>query len=149
MRNAATLLIIAAVLFTAAFACNFSTANLSSLKTGKNADVTSPSNSFAAGDTIYAVADVSNNPGKVKVKMYIQVENMKGVAPGTVIENSVVNLDMEGDAVAKYHYQTYSSTAGGTFKVVAEMYNENGEKKDSKSETITVAPGTSQPDEED
>lgn len=149
MRHFGTLLIVAAVIFTAAFACNFSTANLDSLKVGKNADVTSPNSSFAAGDTVYAVASVANNPGKVKVKMYIQVENMKGVAPGTVIENSVVDLDMEGDALAKYHYQTISSTAGGTFKIVAEMYSENGEKKDSKSETFTVTPGSSSFDDED
>lgn len=142
MRHAATLSIIAAVLFTAAFACNMSTANLSSLKTGKDADVKTAATKFAAGDTIYAVAEVSNNPGKVKVKVYIQVENMKDVKPGTVIENSVVNLDIEGDAVAKYHYETVSDTVGGTFKIIAEMYNENGEKKDSKAETVTVAPGT-------
>lgn len=149
MRHAASISIVAAVLFTAAFACNFSTANLDSLKVGKNADVTSPNSNFSAGDTVYAVAGVANNPGKVKVKMYIQVENMKGVAPGTVIENSVVDLDMDGDALAKYHYQTISSTAGGTFKIVAEMYDENGEKKDSKSETFTVTPGSSSSDDED
>jgi len=149
MRHAASLLIVAAVLFTAAFACNMSTANLSSLKTGKDPDAKNASTKFAAGDTIYAVAEVSNNPGKVKVKMYIQVENMKDVKPGTVIENSVVNLDIDGDAVAKYHYETVSDTAGGTFQIIAEMYNENGEKKDSKAETITVSPGTSSSTDED
>ncbi|MBX3283553.1 MAG: hypothetical protein KF756_13900 [Acidobacteria bacterium] len=143
MRHAGSLLIVAAVLFTAAFACNMSTANLASLKTGKNADVTSPSANFAAGDTIYAVAEIANNPGKVKVKMYLQVENMKGVPSGTVIDNSVVELNIDGDALAKYHYETLSSTVGGTFKMVAEMYDESGEKKDSKSETIIIAPGSS------
>ncbi|MBV6497424.1 MAG: hypothetical protein DYH05_05940 [Acidobacteria bacterium ACB1] len=149
MRHAATLLIVAAVLFTAAFACNMSTANLSSLKTGKDPDAKNETSKYAAGDTIYAVAEVSNNPGKVKVKMYIQVENMAGVKPGTVIDNSVVNLDINGDAVAKYKYETVSDTAGGTFNIVAEMYNENGEKKDSKAQTVTVAPGSSSSPDED
>lgn len=126
-----------------------SSANLSSLKTGKDPDANSVSAKFAAGDTIYAVAEVANNPGKVKVKMYIQVENMAGVKPGTIIDNSVVNLDIDGDAVAKYKYETVSDTAGGTFQIIAEMYNENGEKKDSKAATVTVAPGTPASSDED
>lgn len=148
MRHAGSLIIIAVVLFTAAFACNMSTANLSALKVGQNAEVSNPSSNFAAGDTIYAVASVSNNPGKGKVKMYIQAENVKGVAPGTVVANSVVNLDIDGDAVAKYEYPTVSTASGGTFKMVAELYNEEGEKKDSLNQTIIVAPGSAAEDED-
>ena len=72
MKNLLGLGLVAAVLFTAAFACNVSTANLSSLKTSKAKDGPE-STTFAAGDTIFANATVSNNGSKVSVKLYISV----------------------------------------------------------------------------
>lgn len=140
MKNLLGLGIVAVVLFTAAFACNYSTANLSSLKTMKEKDGAETA-SYKAGDTIYANATVSNNGGKVSVKMYMTVEDAPGMKKGDVIPNSEVKLDIDGDGVAKYNYPTYATTKGGKFNVVAEMYNDAGEKKDSKTAAITVAPG--------
>jgi len=140
VKNLLGLGIVAVVLFTAAFACNMSTANLSSLKTStqKDGDETT---SFKAGDTIYANATVSNNGGKVTVKIYLTVDDAPGMKKGDVIPNSDVSLDLENDGVAKYHYPTFATTKGGKFNVVADMYNDAGEKKDTKSVAITVAPG--------
>lgn len=143
MKNLLGLALVAVVLFTAAFACNVSTANLSSLKTMKAKDG-AETTTFTAGDTIYADAKVANNSGKVTVRMYIQVEdapalNMK---KGDIVPNSETKVEIDGDGVAKYNYPTYATTKGGKFDLVAEMINNDGEKKDSKSVTITVEPGT-------
>ena len=61
-------------------ACNFSvsTANMSSLKLGKDKTVTQEASSFSPGDTIYAVATISNAPGKVKVKGRLSFEDVPG-----------------------------------------------------------------------
>ena len=141
MKNLLGLGIVAIVLFTAAFACNMSTANLSSLKTSKEKDG-AETTAYKAGDTIYANAAVSNNGGKVSVKLYLTVEDAPGMKKGDVIPNSEAKLDLDGDGVAKYNFPTFATSKGGKFNVVAEMYNEGGEKKDSKTVAITVEPGS-------
>jgi len=132
--------IVAVVLFTAAFACNMSTANLSSMKTSAQKDGPETT-SFKAGDTIYADTTISNNGGKVTVKTFITVDDAPGMKKGDVIPNSETSLNVDGDAISKYSYPTFATTKGGKFNVVAEMYNDAGEKKDSKTVAITVAPG--------
>jgi hypothetical protein len=142
VKNLIGLGLVAIVLFTAAFACNMSTANISSLKTMKEKDG-ADTTTYKAGDTIYANATVSNNGGKVTVRMYLQAEDAPGVnmKKGDMVPNSETKLELDGDGVAKYSYPTYATTKGGKFNVVAEMMNSDGEKKDSKSVTITVEPG--------
>ncbi len=145
MKNLTGLFIVAVVLFTGAWACNVSTANLSSLKTSKDEAAANETTTYKAGDTIYATADVANNPGKVTVKMYMIVEDAPGIAnvkKGDIIPNSEVKVDIEKDGAAKYNFPTYPTTKGGKFTVVADMLNEAGEKKDSKSVSITVQPGS-------
>lgn len=150
MKNLFGLIIVAVVIFTAAFACNMSTANISSLKTTKEKDG-ADTTTYKAGDTIYAAATVSNNGGKVTVRMYLQAEDAPGVnmKKGDMVPNSETKLELDGDGVAKYSYPTYATTKGGKFNVVAEMMNEQGEKKDTKSVTITVEPGTASAPTED
>jgi len=142
LKNLNGLIIVAIVLFTGAWACNMSTANLSSLKTSKDKDGAQETTTYKAGDTIYATAAVSNNPGKVTVKIYMTVDDAPGMKKGEQVPNSEVKVDLDGDGRAKYNFPTFPTTQGGKFTVVAEMLNESGEKKDSKSASITVAPGS-------
>lgn len=140
MKNLSALALVGVILFTAAFACNMSTANLSSLKTLKDKDGAETS-TYKAGDTIYANATVSNNGGKVSVKMYLTVDDAPGMKKGDVIPNSEVKLDLDGDGTAKYNFPTYATSKGGKFNIVAEMMNDAGEKKDTKTAGFTVTPG--------
>lgn len=142
MKNLNGLIIVAIVLLTGAWACNMSTANLSSLKTSKDKDGGQETTTYKAGDTIYATAAVSNNPGKVTVKMYMTIDDAPGMKKGDQVPNSEVKLDIDGDGRAKYNFPTFPTTQGGKFTVVADMLNESGEKKDSKTVSITVAPGS-------
>jgi ABC-type enterochelin transport system substrate-binding protein len=50
-------------------ACNASTANMSSLTTSSDKEGKSTQTKFKTGETIYGSAQISNNPGKVKVKL--------------------------------------------------------------------------------
>jgi hypothetical protein len=114
-------------------ACNASTANMSSLKTSSDKDGKTESTKFKTGETIYAAAAIANNPGKVKVNLYLtdsKNETMKG---------SEVSLNLEGDANAKYELPLPEGVPTGTFKLNADMINDAGEKKDTKSVTITIA----------
>jgi hypothetical protein len=114
-------------------ACSFSTANMSSLKTFKDKDGKDETSSYKIGDTIYARAAISNNPGKVKVKL--SLADPKGAA----MKGSDVNVDIDGDGYATYTLPTAEGMEAGSYKLSADMINDAGEKKDSKSTTITIA----------
>lgn len=118
--------------------CNFSTANLSSLKTSKDADGKTEASSFTTGETLYANAVVANNPGKVKVKFQLLAEDVKGINKGEMLKGSDVTVDIPGDGVAKYSVPVSPALPAGSYKLNADMMNEDGEKKDSKTANVTI-----------
>lgn len=122
-------------------ACNFSasTANISGLKLGKDAAVSSETSSFAASDTVYAVATVSNAPGAVKVRGRLVVSAVEGEESGPVpgLEKTI---DLPGSGTATYTFSPPpSGWPKGKYKVEVIMLNENGEQKDQKSADFSVA----------
>lgn len=139
--NVLSVIFISIALILATMACNWSTANLSSLVTSKDKEGKQATTSFKAGETIYATALVSNNGGKVKVNMYVVVEDAKDLKKGETLKGSEVSLDIDGDASANYNLPLPEEFPGGKFKVVADMINDAGEKKDSKSVDISVEAG--------
>lgn len=117
-------------------ACNFSTANLSSLKTSKDKDGKEETTGFKGGETIFAKAAISNNSGKVKVKF--SLTDPKGQA----VSGADVSVDIDGDGNANYSLPTPPSMTAGSYKLTADMLNDSGEKKDSKTAAITLAAGS-------
>jgi hypothetical protein len=113
-------------------ACNASTANMSSLKTSTDKEGKSETTKFKIGDTMYGAATISNNPGKVKVKLYLADPK------GETISGTEVSVDLDGDGVAKYNLTLPEGIASGTYKLNADMLNDAGEKKDSKSADVTI-----------
>ncbi|HEV7699686.1 MAG TPA: hypothetical protein VGO43_05615, partial [Pyrinomonadaceae bacterium] len=65
-----------------------------------------------------------------------------GMTKGSTIPNSEVTLDLDGDGTAKYNFPTFATSKGGKFNIVADMMNDAGEKKDSKTVGVVVEPGT-------
>ncbi|HEX8685426.1 MAG TPA: hypothetical protein VF736_17735 [Pyrinomonadaceae bacterium] len=124
----------------AGLACNFSasTANLSSLKLGKDKDATTETSSFGANDTVYAVATVSNAPGAVKVTGRLVFDQVEGEQSGPVpgLEKT---LDLPESGTATYTFTPPpSGWPKGKYKVEAVMLNDQGEKKDEKSADFSV-----------
>ena len=119
-------------------ACNASTANLSSFKMTKDKEGKEETTSYKTGETMYGFAVVSNNPGKVKVKFSLVVEEAEGMKPGEVIKGSDVSVDMDGSGTATYTLPIPAGAPGGKYKMNADMINEAGEKKDSKSVSVTI-----------
>lgn len=134
------LLIPLGLLVFAAVACNFSasTANISDLKLGKDQAATQQTSSFAASDTVYAVATISNAPGAVKVKGRLVIEDVEGEQSGP-IPGLEKTLDLPGSGTATY---TFTPPADGfpkgKYKVEVFMLNEAGEQKDQKSASFNV-----------
>ena len=126
-------------LFAFVAACSFSTANMSSFKTSKDKEGKTESTTFKAGETIYANAVISNAPGKTTTKIYINDDK------GKLLPGSDVKVELASSGVAAYNLPLPASFAGGKFTIVADMLDENGEKKDSKNVAITIEAGAPPP----
>ena len=121
------------------FACNFSTAHLSSLKVGKDRAVSQETNTFAPNDSFYAVATVSNAPGKIKVKGHLVVEDVEGQKSGPVpgLEKT---LDLDGSSSATFSFTPPpNGWPAGKYKIEVIMLDDKGAQKDQKSASFTVS----------
>jgi hypothetical protein len=116
--------------------CKFSasTANISGLKIGKDKNAATETSTFAPNDTVYAVATISNSPGKVKVKGRLVPED----APGEKGPEDTVDLPSSGTATFTFTPPA-SGFPPGKYKIEVIMMNEEGEQKDTKSGTFTVS----------
>jgi len=121
------------------FACSFSTAHLSSLKIGKDRDVSREASTFAPNDTVYALATVSNAPGKIRVKGQLAIEDVAGENAGP-IPGLEKTLELDGSGTATF---TFTPPAAGwpkgKYKVEVVMMNEQGQQKDHKSASFTAS----------
>lgn len=128
-------------LLAVALACNFSasTANISSVRIGKDKSVNQETTSFAGSDAIYVVATISNSPSKVKVKGQLVVEDAEGLASGP-LPGLEKTLDLDGSGTATYSFTPPpSGWPKGKYKVEVTMMNDSGEQKDSKTVSFSVS----------
>lgn len=132
------------LLLVATLACNFSftTANISSLKLSKDKTGGSTTSSIEPNDTIYALAEVSNAPGKMKLKGRLLVDKIEGYQSGTQVPGAETTIDLPGSATGTFTFSP--PTAGwpaGTYKVEVTLLDEGGEQKEQKTETFSVNGG--------
>lgn len=140
-KTRVNLLLALGLLVAAGLACNFSatTANISELKLGKGQGASQETTTFGAGDTVYAVATVSNVPDKVKVKGLLAFEEVEGEQKGP-IPGLEKTLDLPGSGTASYTFTPPpDGWPKGKYKVDVIMTDEGGQQKDQKSVTFTVS----------
>lgn len=129
-----------ALMAAVALACNWSTANIGSLKISKDEKASTEASDFKPGEKVYAVAQISNNPGKQKVKYRVLYDDVKGQKSGELLSGSENTLDIDGDKAATFWITLPSSGfQNGRYKVEVTMSNEQGEQKDQKSATFNVS----------
>ena len=141
MKNKFYILLAVAAIAIGVTACSFSTAKLSSLKVSNQKGGATDTSSFKAGETIYADAVVANSMSKTTVKYSLVVDEAPGKKKGDVMTGSEVKVELPSSGTASYSLPIPSVFQGGKFTLVADMLNEAGEKKDSKSTPITIAAG--------
>jgi len=135
------LLLASGLLLIVALACSYSasTANISSVKIGKDKAVSQEASSFETNDPVYVVATISNAPGKVKVKGRLLIEDVPGHTTGPVpgLEKT---LDLDGSGTATY---TFTPPADGwpkgKYKVEVILMDDAGAQKDQKSASFAVS----------
>ena len=139
--NRFNLILGAGLLVLAVLACKFSatTANISSLKLGKDKSISDETSTFDPNDTIYALANISNASEKLKIKGRLAIESVSGQKSGPIpgLEDDV---ELPGTGTATFTF-TPPSTGWpkGKYKVEVIMLNEAGEQKDQKTASFTVS----------
>lgn len=128
------------LLYVGACKVSCTTANISSVKLGKDKDISQETHSFAPHDTIYVVATISNNPSKVKVKGRLVVEEVEGEKSGPV-PSSEKTFDVPGDGTVTFTLSHPRGLPRGKYKYEVLMLNEGGEQKDQETATFTVSGG--------
>lgn len=138
------LAIISGVILAVALACNWSTANLSSFKIAKDEAGKNEASQFGPGEKVYAVAEVSNNPGKVKVKFRLLYDDVEGEKSGELVQGAEKDFDVDGSRPLIFWVTLPpSGFKNGKYKIEAVMTDDKGTKKAEKSGTFTVSGFTS------
>ena len=138
-KSTVNLAVCSALLLVVVLACSMSTANLSSLKVGKDKAVTSETSTFGPNDTIYAIGTVSNAPGKVKVKGQIAFDDVAGQQPG-LVPGAETTVELPGSGTAIYTFTPPpNGWPKGKYKVEVTMMDDSGTQKDQKTASFTVS----------
>jgi len=140
-KNRSNLMLSLGIMLLAALACKFgvSTANISGLKIGKDKNVSKETSSFGTSDTVYAIAEISNAPDKLKVKGRLAVDDVEGQEKGPIpgLEDTV---DLTGSGTAIFTFTPPASGwPKGTYRLEVLMLNPDGEQKDQKTVSFTVS----------
>lgn len=138
MKNKFQLAFSIAAVFVIGIACNMSTANMSSLTVSTDKEGKQPTTSFKSGDTIYSVATISNAGSKVSVKFNLTADDVTGMTKGELIKGSDVNIDLPGSGTATYSLPIPNGVPSGKYILTADMHNDTGEKKDSRTTTLDI-----------
>lgn len=126
-------------------ACKFSftTANLSSLKLSKDEKASTTTSSFGPKDTVYAVADVSNSPGKMKLKGRLLFDKVEGQTAGSPVPGAETTIDLPGSGTGTFTFTPPGvGWPNGSYKVEVSLLDEGGEQKDQKTETFSTTGNT-------
>ena len=127
------------LLMAAVLACSATTANISSLKLSSDEEGKNEAKSFKPGDKVYAIAQISNNPGKVQTKFRILYDNVEGENPGALVEGAEKTLEVEGSHPAIFWITLPNrGFRNGRYKLEVSMLTESGEQKDQETTTFDV-----------
>lgn len=120
--------------------CSATTANISSLKVSTDEQGKNEAKSFKPDDKVYAIAQISNNGGKVQAKFRILFDDVDGQEAGTLVQGAETTLDIEGDRPAIFWITLPASGfSNGRYKIEVNMLTESGEQKDQETATFEVS----------
>lgn len=131
--------VLASVLVVVACSVSFTTAHITGFVISKDKAGTQPANSFAAGDTVYAVTSVANVPDKVTLKWRLVAEKVAGFAGNATLPGSELTFELKGDGHGDYSLTPpHGAWPAGTYRIEVSMLDGTAEK-DKRSGTFTVA----------
>jgi ABC-type Na+ efflux pump permease subunit len=139
MKTKSSFLLAVGLFIGVVLACNATTANISSLKVSTDEAGKNESKTFKPGDKVYAIAQISNNPSKVKAKFRVLYDAVDGEKAGEVVKGAENTLDIDGDRAATFWITLpEAGFKNGRYKVEISMLTESGEQKDQETSTFEV-----------
>jgi hypothetical protein len=130
------------LVFAAAVACNFSasTANISSLKIGKDEKASTETSTFSPKDTVFINATLSNTSDTWKMRCRLYFDDVDGQKNGEMVPDSEQTLTLEGARPAYFKY-TWGGAGwpAGKYRAEVVIINDKGEEKDKKTGNFTVS----------
>ncbi|HEX8140860.1 MAG TPA: hypothetical protein VF544_25055 [Pyrinomonadaceae bacterium] len=127
-------------------ACNFSatTANISSLKLGKDENVKTETSDFSPGDVVYAVAQISNTSDTHKVKARVLYDDVQGQDSGKLVPGLETSLDVPGARPVVLNFTGPGKNwAPGRYKVEVTMTDKDGKQIDQETATFKISGSSS------
>lgn len=122
-------------------ACSFNltSANIRSLKISKDEDGKQEATNFGPGEKVYALADIANNVGTVKVKFRVLYDDVAGKESGTALGGAEKTLDIEGSRPAIFWVTLpRESFTNGRYKAEVTMFALNGDQKGQSTAVFNV-----------
>jgi hypothetical protein len=129
-----------ALVLLAAAACSSGPPAIHDLKIGKDKEVTQPTNTLAAGDTLFAVGNLDNPPANGKVIGRLAIVDVEGQTPGP-IPGLEATLKITG-GMNKVNFNFTPPTAGwpnGKYQLQVVLFDGSGAQKDQKNADFTTA----------
>ena len=145
MKHNINFLIAIGMLTLVSMACsaNFTTANLSELKFGKNEKANPASESFKPADKIFVVSEVNNTSDKHSVKFRLLFDDVKGQKAGAMVPGAETTIEAPGSSDVHFSVALPGGFPSGTYKAEAVLFDADGKKEiDRKEGTFTVAGGS-------
>lgn len=144
--NRWSLALVFGLMLAAILACNFSatTANISSLKIGKDEEAKTEASEFKPSDVVYAVAQVSNTSDTHKVKARVLYDDVRGQDSGKLVPGLETTLDVPGARPVMLNFTGPAKNwLPGRYKIEVTMTDKDGKQIDQKTGTFTITGGSS------
>ncbi len=143
MTNKINLLFAVGVLVLISMACNFnySTANLSEIKFGKDKTASNPTTNFNPEDEIFAVTSVNNASGKNKVKFRLLFDDVEDTKPDDLAYKLERELEVEESRDIWFTFSVPGGFVPGRYKMEAILTGEDGKELDRKAATFIIGGG--------
>ncbi|HYO92520.1 MAG TPA: hypothetical protein VEQ40_12825, partial [Pyrinomonadaceae bacterium] len=122
-------------------ACNRE-AKIGSLKIGKDEKVSKTEDTFQPGETLYAVADITNASGGSKARFRIVYEDVAGQKSGEMVPGAEKTLDVEGDNTASFYAKLPSDFPGGRYGLQVRLADKEDNPVGGQSASFTVSGGS-------
>lgn len=123
----------------AACSFNFTTANIRSVKISRDEDGKQEAANFGPGEKVYALADIANNVGTVRVRFRILYDDVAGKETGTALSGAEKTLEVEGSKPAIFWITLpRQGFTNGRYKAEVTMFALNGDQKGQNTAVFNV-----------
>jgi hypothetical protein len=115
---------------------------INSMKLGKDEKVSKQEDTFQAGETVYAVAEITNAGSQSKARFRLVYEDVAGQKSGEMVTGAEKILDVEGDKTVTFFANLPSGFQNGRYALQLRLADKDDNPVAGQSATFTVSGGS-------